>query len=311
MNALQGKVLLVTGATGFIGRCLVSRLQAIPGVRLVLLSRHPQEHSRPNTVWIRGSLESLSPETWRAAGVECIHTVFHLGGFTPKSARYADDVDAVYRDNLLGTRALLESLPETPERTLFSSTLDVYGRVTQTVLDDTSPLRPVTLYASSKLFCEQLVHTYARDRGCSYTILRYGHIFGPGEEAYRKLIPETIRRLVRGHAPVVHGDGSATRDYLYVTDAVEATLRAATSSVHHLGPVNIVRGSSRPIREIVEILKQITGCSLPTRFTADGSPDRSLSFDNCRMRMLLGDWPLVSLEDGLREEVTYFKGLLR
>ena len=103
-------------------------------------------------------------------------------------------------------------------------------------------LAPQSLYAASKLFCEHLAGIVTKTGGTSYAISRYGHIFGAGEAAYRKLIPEAIRRLLAGVSPLLYGDGSAERDFLYVDDVVEATLRAAVAPVSELGPVNFVRG---------------------------------------------------------------------
>lgn len=310
MNAFTGKTALVTGATGFIGGHLVSRLRSESGIRLVLLSRRPPQKAAAGATWVTASLDGLTAETWRAAGVDHVHLVFHLGAFTPKTAGAADQVAEVYRDNLLGTRALLESLPGSPERIVFSSTLDVYAPPEEgAVLNEDSPVGPISLYGTSKLFCEQLIRVYARSHRCGYAILRYGHIFGPGEEDYGKLIPQTIRQLLRGEAPIVYGDGRVERDFLHVADAVEATLRAACSEVRELEPVNVIRGVSCPIREVIEILIRITGFPGEIRFLSERSGGRSLCFDNRRMRLLLGEWPLVSLEDGLREEVAHFRRL--
>lgn len=310
VNDLAGKVVLVTGATGFIGRHVVRRIENGLGARLVLLSRRFPSDVGKGAALVTAALEELSPETWRKAGIEQVHVVLHLGAFTPKTRDAADRVDAVYGDNLIGTRSLLDSLPSVPDVIVFSSTLDVYAPVPDGVaLDETSPLGPTTLYGSSKLFCEHLVQVYARTQGCRAAILRYGHIFGPGEEAYGKLIPHTIRQLLRGEAPTVYGDGKAERDFLYVEDAVEATLRAAVSHNPDVGPINIVRGTSRPIRDIVEMLANLTGFRGPIQFRSDRPGGPSLRFDNRRMRETLGIWNLVSLEDGLKQEVEHAKGL--
>lgn len=311
LTGLKGKTVLVTGASGFIGRHLVNRIEDAGGVDLVVVARGPRRSAGTGTTLVPVSLERVSLETWRKAGIDRIDVVLHLGAFTPKTRETADDVEAVYRDNLWGTRSLLNSLPSTPEAIVFSSTLDVYAQTEGGVAtSESSSLGPTTLYGSSKLFCEQLVTTYARRRGCGSAILRYGHIFGPGEEAYGKLIPHAIRQLLRGEAPTLDGDGSAERDLLYVGDVVEATLRAAGCGNRELGPVNIVRGASQSIRAVIEILARLTGFRGNIPLRSDRPVGRSYRFTNTRMREMLGDWPLVSLEDGLEREVEYMKKIV-
>jgi nucleoside-diphosphate-sugar epimerase len=307
-RSFGGKTLLVTGATGFIGRHLVERLRAVRGVRLVLLSRRPVAHlSRDPVTWVTANLLSLTPATWSAAGADRIDFVFHLGCFTPKRAAGAVDTERILHDNVQGTWALLNSLPAAPERVVLASTLDVYAPpCAGTVLTEQTPCDPVTAYGTSKLLCEQMAHAHAQAHGYGLAVVRYGHIFGPGEEAYRKIIPETIRRLLQGQAPIVYGDG-AERDYLYVTDAVEATIRAARSEVHELGPVNVVRGESWPVRRVVETLAAAAGFTGPIRYLDGRSAGHALRFDNTRMRELLGTWPLVPMEEGLRREVQWFR----
>ncbi|PYS46234.1 MAG: hypothetical protein DMF68_19745 [Acidobacteria bacterium] len=307
---LSGRTVLVTGGTGFIGTHLVRRLLKDSTIRLVLLYRSAAAEKYEGVTHITASLDRLSPETWLGEGIDRIDFLFHLAAFTPKTREQGDLVEEVYRDNLLGTRSLLESLPAPPMRIIFSSTLDVYDALTgDSVLTESSPLRPSNLYAASKLFCEQLVRSYARLHNCGYSILRYGHIFGPGEEVYGKLIPQTIKQILSGKSPVIYGDGSAERDLLYVTDAVEATLRAATSVAPELGPLNIVRGESTSIRRIVEILMAALNHSGRIQYVNNDAPGTSFRFDNGLMRRELGEWNLVPLEEGLKEESLYFQGL--
>ena len=308
-DQLKGKTLLVTGATGFIGSHLLRRLQQLPASRIVVLSRQPKPAAPlTNMTWVTTALGDLSTRTWQGAGVEKVDIIFHLASFTPKTGAAGDDIERVYADNLLGTRTLLDTLPACPTRVVLSSTLDVYALPEAgAILSEVSPISPQSLYGASKFFCEQLVRTYARAQGFDYAILRYGHIFGPGEEAYGKLIPITIRQLLKGEAPVLYGDGSAGRDYLFVGDAIEATLRAANSTVSALEPVNIVRGESRSSREIVETLIAITGFSGGIKFLTDKPNGYTLRFDSSRMRDLLGTWPLTSLEAGLKQQVEHCK----
>ena len=310
MNLLSGKTVLVTGATGFIGSHLLKRLQKVSNVKLIALSRNSIVNEDENIKWVCSSLDLLTTDFWEKAGVDNIDIVFHLGAFTPKLGADSNLVDKIYRDNLKGTRSLLDSLPVVPVRIVFASTLDVYSLTGNISINEDSPLGAESLYGASKLFCEKLVKVYANMYETNYSILRYGHIFGPGEEAYRKLIPEMIRKLINNEAPVLFGKGSAERDFLYVEDAVEATLRAAISNIREVGPVNIVRGESITISEIANMLIGITGFSEKSIYLKDKPNGYSLRFDNRLMHELLGQWSFVPLYEGLIREVGHFRGIM-
>jgi nucleoside-diphosphate-sugar epimerase len=310
MSPWSGQTILLTGATGFIGSRLLDRLRQTTAARLIVLSRNSPLSPREGELWIKTDLDQLTRQTWLDHGVDQVHQVFHLGAYTPKRSSDGDAIDEVYRSNLLGTRALLEGLPNVPQKFIFASTLDVYSQPPEGhLLTEASPLSPSSLYGASKLFCEHLVHAFARQHACGYAILRYGHIYGPGEEAYFKLIPVAIQALLRNESPVVYGDGSLLRDFLYVDDAVEATLRAASVGIEKIDPVNIVSGKSKPIREIVEILIALNGNAGQIKYLLDKPGGRSLQFSSDRMSQILGAWKKVPLEEGLRREVGYFKNL--
>ena len=301
------KVILVTGATGFVGSHLVERLLKISSVRLLLLSRHEQESTRQGVVWLKAELTQLTKNYWVSHGISRIDYVFHLGAFTPKLSADANRIDPCIDDNIQGTRVLLQGLPGKPDKFVFSSTLDVYELTeNEEVLTEDSKVSPNTLYGASKLFCESLVSAWARENGCDFSILRYGHIYGPGEEQYGKLIPVVIRKLLANQSPAVHGDGSSMRDYLYVGDAVDATIRAALFE-GDIESVNIVRGESVMLKEIVQLLIRLVGNDTAINFLAEKPNGTSLRFDNRRMTNLLGNWPMTSLEEGLAAEVESFR----
>jgi UDP-glucose 4-epimerase len=307
MNKLDGKVILVTGANGFIGAHLVARLSKIAGIKLLLLSRQQRQSIQQNMVWLKSELAQLTPGYWNRHGISHIDYVFHLGAFTPKIGSEVNRINSAIEDNILGTHALLESLPGKIKKIVFSSTLDVYAQSEYgDLLTENARIAPSSLYGSSKLFCESLVDVWAKKRSCGYALLRYGHIYGPGEEKYEKLIPVVIRNLLSNKAPVVHGDGSALRDFLYVGDAVEATIRAALID-DNLGPVNIVRGESISLKNIVNLLIHLFGDNKKIHYLTGKPNGNSFRFDNDMMIKLLGNWTKFSLEEGLVAEIDAFR----
>lgn len=309
MKRMEGKVILVTGASGFIGAHLVARLSRIAGVKLLLLSRQYRQSTQHGVLWLKGELSQLLPEYWQSHGISHIDYVFHLGAFTPKSSVEANQIDRAVDDNIMGTRILLQGLPGKPCKLVFSSTLDVYAPPEDgTVITEGSRVAPSGLYGASKLFCESMVFAWSMERGCNHSILRYGHIYGPGEGQYGKLIPVTIRSLLASQAPVIFGNGSALRDYLYVGDAVEATIRAALVE-GSIGPVNIVCGESVTQEQIVRLLIRLTGSRKEIDFVPDRPSGSSFRFDHRLMAKLLGSWPLTGLEEGLAAEIDAFRSV--
>lgn len=307
MKKLQGKTILVTGASGFIGTHLTRRLAGISGVKVLMLSRQVRRSTAINMTWLNGDLGCLTPTYWDSRDIGTIDFVFHLGAFAPKSAADSNRVDRAIEDNILATRRLLESLPGKPEKILFASTLDVYSTASEgEVLTEEFSIGASSVYGASKLFCESLISAWAKVKDINYAVLRYGHVYGPGEERYQKLIPAAIRYLIAHQAPIVYGDGSTLRDFLYVDDAVEATLRAATVK-GNVGPVNIVRGESVSLNKVVGLLIRLMKSNRTIEYLVDKPNGASLRFDNTLMKQVLGTWPMVDIEQGLAVEVASFQ----
>jgi nucleoside-diphosphate-sugar epimerase len=191
---------------------------------------------------------------------------------------------------------------------VFASSIDIYDVSSNIdLINELHPINPATLYGASKYYGEYLIRAYSKEVGCGYAILRYGHIFGPGEEAFSKLVPITIKNILNSRNLVVFGMGSAERDLLYVDDAVEAAIRAASSSLQEIGPVNIVRGESMTIRQIVELIIRLSGSSQKIHYLSEKADGYSLRFDSRMMGDLLGIWQLVSCEEGLKREIEEFQ----
>lgn len=281
------------------------RLESMSIGKVVIVSRSGLEE-RKNEKVINVPHEALSKEVWDEHGIGKIDIVIHLAAFTPKNHSQANDIEGIYQGNLCATRRLFDELPSPPEKIIFASTLDVYAPGDdERPINENSPLGPTGLYGASKLFCEQLTKTYASRFECPLAILRYGHIYGPGEGAYAKLIPHTIRTLLKNEAPVIFGDGSQLRDFLYVEDAVEATIRAA--GLDESVTLNIVSGISRPIRQFVEEMMEVAGFDGEIQYREEAAKGRSLQFDASELIKALGNRELTSFRDGVRREIEYFR----
>jgi len=303
------KVVVVTGARGFIGAAVLRKLAGLKDATVIAVARSRPDHvSRSNTRWIESSLEGLEPLHWQIAETGKIDAVIHLAAFTPKSPTERDRADQIIAANIVGTQSLLRSLPHPPRRLVFCSSLDVYSRrAFDHVVNEHSPIGPLGLYGLSKLFGEGLVEAYARSTGIESVTLRLGHIFGPGEERYAKLIPETIRRGLAGNPPRIAGDGSDRRDLLYVDDAAEAIARSLFAEMGDARTINVARGESHSILDVVTTISTLAGYRGPIERMPRSGDAYSTTFDTALMKRVLGDWPLVPLADGLEREIAWFR----
>lgn len=301
----------MSGARGFVGAATVRRLARMPETTVVALGRsRPDGPADPNVHWVESSLEDLRPSHWRSAAWTTFDAVIHLAAFTPKSGAMRDSAQEIIAANIVGLQALLTSFISPPGRLIFCSTLDVYSRLAfEQVVTERSPVGPTGLYGLSKLFGEGLVEAYARSSGTECVTLRLGHIFGPGEERYAKLVPETIRRVLANQPPRIAGDGNEQRDLLYIDDAAEALVRSCTAVLNDTRVVNIARGVSNSILEVVSTIAAEAGYR--------GAPERlprpadaySTIFDTSLMKRVLGEWTFVPLAEGLRREIAQFSGV--
>jgi UDP-glucose 4-epimerase len=302
------RTIAVTGARGFIGAAVVRRLAAMPETRVIALARRRPNEVDSNVHWIESSLQELTATHWEQVNSPAFDAVLHLAAFTPKTGAERDRADAIIEANVVGMQALLASLPRPPRRLVFCSTLDVYSRAAfERTVGEQSPTGPVGLYGLSKLFGEGLAESYARTAGIEHVTLRMGHVYGPGEERYAKLVPETIRRVLAGKAPRIAGDGHDRRDLLYIDDAAEALVRAGAVALDGARTINIARGESYSIRQIVETIAGLAGYAGPIEQLPAPADSYSTVFDTSLMARVLGRWSHVGLHDGLEREIADFR----
>jgi UDP-glucose 4-epimerase len=305
------RTVVVTGARGFVGAATIRKLATVPDTRVIAIVRSRPRRAEPNVRWIESSLEELTRSHWAALESSTVDVLLHVAAFTPKVAAERDQAEAIIRSNVVGTQRLLASLPQAPRRLVFCSTLDVYARSAfDGIIDERSPTAPVGLYGVSKLFGEELAAAYARSAGTEHVALRLSHVYGPGEERYGKLVPETIRRVLAGKAPRIAGDGGESRDLIYVEDVAEALVRSCAVPLGAVTTINIARGESYPVRDVAATIAELAGYGGPVEQSVPPADSYSTVFDTSLMTRVLGIWPLVPLRQGLTNEIAYFRDLV-
>lgn len=283
-GAVSTHRILLTGERGFLGKRVRLLLEVDPAIELRIAAKR---------------LGELEPG-------EChpVDTVVHLAAWTTKRAG-STDLDRIVDANVLGLRALLRAVDPAPQRFVFASTADVYGMRSGRELSESSPLDPTDAYAASKLLGEHMVAEDACARGYEACALRIGHLYGPGEEAYEKLVPAAIRALMKGRPPTVVGDGRTRRDLLYVDDAAEAIRRLLLTLEPMPATLNLAASETYSLDDIAATLIDIVGFMGEIRYLRDRLNPASVSFDTRLLDETVGEWQRVSLADGLRREVEH------
>ena len=281
--------MLLTGEAGFLGERVQACLDADPGIAVNVLGRRLE----------------LTPE--RHFDVDI---VIHLAAWTTKRAG-SSDLAQIVDANVVGLQRLLSSLDPVPRRFLFASTADVYGIRSGLRLHERSPLDPTDAYAASKLLGEHMVMADARAREYETSVVRIGHLYGPGEEAYEKFVPTAIRALMRGRPPTVVGNGQTRRDLLYVDDAAEAIRRIALSTRDLPGLINLASSDTYTLEEIAQTLIEIVGFIGGVRYLSDHPNPASVSFETGLLSETIGDFDQVELAEGLRREIEHVVAIER
>jgi CDP-glucose 4,6-dehydratase len=310
----------VTGATGFVGSHLVDRLVGA-GCEVVVLVRDEVPPTSIVRRWegavtrVRGALEDR-PSLSRPLGDYGIQTVFHLAAQSQVRAANRDPVPT-FESNVAGTWNVLDACrcAETVDQVVVASSDKAYGDQPVLPYTEETPLDPINPYDVSKACADLLCRCFARTFGLAVVTTRCGNIFGPGDVNWDRLVPGVVRDLLSGRRPVIRSDGRATRDYLYVADAVSAYLRTAEALAADPAFAGEAFNFSieRPLSvlELVGLLQDAAGTRLQpdVRGTATNEISHQ-ALSAAKAREKLGWAPGSSLERALSETVAWYRGEL-
>jgi UDP-glucose 4-epimerase len=279
---IKDQSVLVTGSSGFVGRHLVDRLRE-KGAEVLCLDI---AEGKDVTQW----------KEWASAARTDV--VCHLAAITFVPTSQSNPRETYYV-NLCGTINALEYCRLHGSKIVFASSY-VYGNPRHLPVDEKHPILPTNPYARSKVACEMLCRAYVEDFAVRCVVLRPFNIFGPGQ-GKDFLIPEIVDQIKSG-GQVVLKDLTPRRDMLYISDAVEAYVRAAGYEGSAFEVFNIGYGESRSVRDIAEALIRLSGkelrlLSLDTKRPGEISDTVA---DIRKANELLHWQPAVTIEDGLR-----------
>ena len=252
---------LITGGAGFLGSALANRLVADRHTVLVLddLTTGDPRRLAAEVLFTRGDVKDV-PKLWTLLqGVDC---VYHLAARVrvPESIHYPSDYNDV---NVGGTVAVMEAVRDTGvRRVVFASSGALYGeQAHQPISEDQTP-NPNSPYGVSKIAAEHYVSTLGALYGIETVALRIFNAYGPGQElppSYPPVIPQLLRQAQTGGSLVIFGDGTQTRDFVFVDDVVGALLVAATATDVNRAVINIGAGREVSIDDLAAQVARATG----------------------------------------------------
>jgi UDP-glucose 4-epimerase len=297
---LAPRVVIIGGA-GFIGRHLTRRLAA-DGVPVLAFDR-AQPPALPGMESVVGDLsDACALRSVVTPGAAVVHLAW-----TTIPATSDEDPVADLSDNLLGSVRLWEACAAAPVRRVVyvSSGGTVYGNVRKLPIHEDDPTEPICAYGLSKLAAEKYLGLFGRLRKLDSIILRPGNAYGPGQDPSRGQSAATVftHRAFRNEPITIWGDGSATRDLLYVDDLVDAIVRVLAYDPGADGPrvFNVGTGQGTSLRELVETIGQVMGRVPEVSYASGRATDVSANvLDASRLRECTGWMPRVSLAEGIR-----------
>ena len=292
MGAERRSRVLVTGASGFIGRRLVTALLG-GGADVTVADRN--EPAAPGVRAVVGDLRD--PAVAARAVSPGTDVIVHLVASTSVLRSIEDPVGA-YETNVAATAGLLELARTRGVGTfLFASTNAVAGDVGGAVITEQSPARPLTPYGATKAAAEILLSSYSASYGITGAALRFTNVYGPGMKAKDSFVPRLMRAARDGHGVQVYGDGTQTRDLVHVDDIVAGILLAWRAG--HRGPLILGSGESVTVNDIITAARAVTGAPIPVEYIPAKQGEMPAAIVDISAARALGYRPAHDMKSGL------------
>ncbi len=308
---------LVTGIAGFIGSNIARALRAkgasVRGIDNFITGKRANLEDLPGVDFIEGTIED--PETC-ARGCQGVDYVFHEAALAsvPRSVENPVDTNSA---NVAGTlNVLIAARNAKVRRVVYAGSSSAYGdQPTLPKREDMLP-DPISPYAVSKLTGEHYMRSFTRVYGLQTVTIRYFNVFGPHQDPssqYSGVLAKFSLAMLEGRTPVIHGDGSQSRDFTYIENVVEANLSAMVAPAERVsGRVfNVATGQRITLNDAVEELRKLTGYTGPVEYAAFRAGDIAHSLADISLaRAALGYEPKVNFREGLSRTILWYRRTL-
>lgn len=317
-KTMNGKKIVVTGGSGFIGSNLVKHLM---DRNEVIVVDNFSTGRRVNLEGLERSITlvegSITDTDLMMKTLKEVDYVFHLGAL-PSVPRSVNDPITSNLTNVNGTlNTLVAARDNNVEKVVFASSSSAYGDTPVLPKVETMAVNPMSPYALTKVAGEYYTTLFHSLYGLRTTALRYFNVFGPNQDPdsqYSAVIPKFVKAMIQEKSPLIYGDGEQSRDFTFVGDVIQANVKAAGSRKADGEVINVAKGSRTTVNELVHRVIRyfgkegvITPEYLPPR---PGDVKHSLA-DISKARELLGYEPGHTFESGLGVTLDYFRDLYR
>src|SRR2546425_4968765 len=312
---------LVTGVAGFVGSHLAERLLkdgyevwGIDG----FIDYYPRSFKERNLEgprswdtfhFIEGNLLEINLFPF----LDGTDWVFHQAAQAGVRASWGKEFSRYIECNVLSTQRLLETVLHVKgvQRFVYASSSSVYGNTTVLPVSELVTPYPNSPYGVTKLAAEHLCTLYHRNFGVPTVSLRYFTVYGPRQRP--DMAFHRFSKAIVTHEPIhVYDDGLQTRDFTYISDVVEANIRAAISDAAPGQILNIAGGSRVTIQQVLQLLQEISGTTINVMYSEKQYGDvRDTFADTKGAQPVLGYHPLVPLREGLANEFEYILSLYK
>jgi UDP-N-acetylglucosamine/UDP-N-acetylgalactosamine 4-epimerase len=297
---------LVTGGAGFIGSNLVDELVRRGQDVVVLddLSSGKEE----NLAAVRRKIDLRIGNIVDLAAVQSacngMDYVIHLAARTSVPRSVADPLETNHV-NIDGTlNVLIAARDAKLRRFVFAASSSAYGESAELPKTETMPGSPISPYGVTKLAGELYAQVFGRAYGLENTSLRYFNVFGPRQDPssqYSGVLSRFMLAVIRGESPVIYGDGEQSRDFTYIANVVDVTLRACEVPGASGMVMNGGTGAHITLNQVLKLLEKITGKKIQAKYEPPRVGDiKDSQADISLARKVLGYQPLVDFEQGLR-----------
>jgi len=303
---------LVTGGAGFIGSHLAEELlrrgHRVRVADNLMTGKRTNLASIKAAEFLEGDLADLSFAAQAVAGMDY---VLHQAAI-PSVPRSVEDPVTSNRANITATMNTLWAAKDAGVRRLvYAASSSAYGNTPTLPKREDMPTNPLSPYALQKFVGEQYCRLFTNLYGFETVSIRYFNVFGPRQDPgspYSGVISQFATALLAGRQPTIYGDGEQTRDFTYVANVVDGVLRACEAPKANGEVINVATAGRISLNDLVRVMNGIIGSSVQPIYREPRAGDvRDSQADISKAKALLGYTPTVSLEEGLKLTLDWFR----